>query len=60
MSRDAIPEGSALFIDSNVLIYARTGQSAQCRGLVADGITAPDVPGATSIGAISPMLIYRF
>jgi len=34
MNLDDIPNGSTIFIDTNVLLYARTGQSTRCRQLV--------------------------
>jgi predicted nucleic acid-binding protein len=34
MNLDDIPEGATVFIDTNVLLYARTGLSARCRQLI--------------------------
>ncbi len=34
MNLDDITNGSTVFIDTNVLLYARTGQSVRCRQLV--------------------------
>jgi predicted nucleic acid-binding protein len=34
MSLDAIPAGTRVLIDANILIYARRGMSAQCRHLL--------------------------
>jgi len=35
MSLEEIEEGSTVFIDTNALIYARTGKSEECRHLIA-------------------------
>lgn len=35
MNLDDITNGSTVFIDTNVLLYARTGQSVRCRQLLA-------------------------
>lgn len=35
MTLEAIPAGSDVLLDANILIYARRGMSEQCRGLLA-------------------------
>jgi len=54
MNLGDITDGSSVFIDTNVLIYARTGQSANCRELVARCQT-----GAVA-GIISGFVVAEF
>lgn len=52
MSLDAIPAGSAVLLDSNILIYARRGMSEQCRRLLARCATG-EIHGAITTIAVA-------
>jgi predicted nucleic acid-binding protein len=61
MAVDAVPnlpEGSFLFLDSNIFIYALTGQSTQCRHLL-ERCSREDVTGLAPFETVNEVT-HRF
>ena len=54
MKPEAILNGSAIFIDTNVLIYARRNRSQQCRSLLVR------CESRAVIGVITPLILAEF
>lgn len=54
-SLDALPSGSDVFIDANILIYGLNGQSAQCRDFL-QRCAQEDIIGITSFQVLSEVL----
>jgi predicted nucleic acid-binding protein len=52
ISLDDIPNGAAVLLDANVIIYAKHGASAQCRGLLTR-CAAREVRGFIAVNAVA-------